>query len=124
MQCCRGSIGARRQGDAVGNPLILALCGEVDIAVTDPLRAAWYRVAERPEHEVIDIDLHEVTFMDARGLGLLVGMLNRQECHGGQLRLRGTPAPVRRLLQLTGLQGVFPVADWLPDAVIPAPSPG
>jgi hypothetical protein len=25
----------------VGDPLILTLCGEVDIAVTDPLRGAW-----------------------------------------------------------------------------------
>src|SRR3954469_15346969 len=46
---------------AVGNPLILALCAEVDIAVTDPLHAQWYRVAEHAEHEEIDIDLHEVT---------------------------------------------------------------
>jgi anti-sigma B factor antagonist len=105
----------------VGDPLILTLCGEVDIAVTDPLRATWYRVAEHAEHEMIDVDLRQVTFMDACGLGLLVGMLNRQERHGGQLRLRRTPAPVTRLLHLTGLRGVFPVAEWLPDAAIPHP---
>jgi len=105
----------------VGDPLILTLCGEVDIAVTEPLRATWYLVAERAEHEMIDVDLCEVTFMDACGLGLLVGMLNRQERHGGQLRLRGTPAPVTRLLPLTGLQEVFPVAEWLPDAAKPRP---
>jgi hypothetical protein len=82
------------------------------------------RVAEHAEHEMIDIDLGEVTFMDARGLGLLVGMLTRQERHGGQLRLRRTPAQVTGLLQLTGLQGVFPVADGLFDAAIPHPFPG
>jgi anti-anti-sigma regulatory factor len=58
----------------VGDPLILTLRGEVDVAVTDPLRGAWYRVAEHAEHEMINIDLREVTLMDARGLG----MLNRQ----------------------------------------------
>jgi anti-sigma B factor antagonist len=107
----------------VGDLLILTLRGEVDIAVTDPLRAAWYRAAEQAEHEMIDIDLGEVTFMDAGALGLLVGMLNRQERHGGQLRLRRIPAQVTRLLQLTGLQGIFPVVDELPDAVILQPLP-
>ena len=99
-------------------PLILTLSGEVDIAVADRLTDSWYRVAEHAEHEVIDIDLREVTFMDARGLALLVGMLNRQERHGGQLRLRRAPAPVTRLLQLIGLQEVFPVAAGPPEAAI------
>jgi anti-sigma B factor antagonist len=107
----------------VGDLLILTLRGEVDIAVTDPLRAAWYRAAEQAQHEMIDIDLGEVTFMDVHALGLLVGMLTRQEGHGRQLRLRRPPAHVTRLLQLTGLQGVFPVIDELPDAFILQPLP-
>src|SRR3954451_4816515 len=112
---------ASPQGDreaVVDVPLILTLSGEVDIAVAAPLTDSWYRVAEHGEHEVIEIDLREVTFMDARGLALLVGMLNRQERHGGQLRLRGTTERVATLLQRPGLKDAFPVAAGPPDAAI------
>jgi anti-anti-sigma factor len=109
---------------AVGDPLVLTLSGEIDIDVADRLVAPWYSVAEHAEHEIIEIDLHEVTFMSAAGLGLLMGMRKRQERHGGQLHLRRPPALVTRLLQLTGSQGGFPVADELLDATIAHPIPG
>src|SRR3954447_26558238 len=111
------------EGDVVRHPLLLTLSGEVDIDLADRLVTAWYALAEQAEHEVIDIDLHEVTFMDAAGLGLLLWVAKRQDRHGVQLRLRRPPARVTRLLELTGLRGVFPVLDGLPDAVTRLPVP-
>jgi anti-sigma B factor antagonist len=88
--------------------------GEVDIAAVTRLRATWLALADtgRP---VIVVDLCEVTFIDVAGVGLLVALRNRQLAHGGAVHLRGVPAHVTRVLQLTGLAGVLPVE--------PAPPP-
>jgi|tagenome__1003787_1003787.scaffolds.fasta_scaffold20796584_2 anti-anti-sigma factor len=91
----------------MNGPVVLKLSGEVDIAVVDSLREAWYATAEQDGARPIVVDLTEVTFIDASGLGLLVGIWKRRHCHGGQVCLRGVPPPVRTLLQLTGLLGVF-----------------
>jgi anti-anti-sigma factor len=53
------------------------------------------------------VDLSEVTFIDASGLGLLIGLRNRQRSHGGSLQLRNTPGCVTALLRLAGLLDLF-----------------
>jgi len=95
----------------MSGPVVLRLTGEVDMSVVDPLRDSWYATAERDAPPLIIVDLADVTFMDARGLGLLVGVRSRQLRHGGQVCLRGVPACVRTLLHLTGLLGVIPLED-------------
>jgi len=98
----------------MSGPVVLRLAGEVDIAVVGPLREAWYATAERDAPAVIVVDLAEVTFMDACGLGLLVRVRERQLRHGGELRLRSVPPCVLTLMQLTGLLRVFPNEDRAP----------
>jgi anti-sigma B factor antagonist len=92
-------------------PLVLPLRGEIDIAVATSLRPGWYALAEHERLEEIVVDLREVTFMDASGLGLLVGTRNRQQRHGGELRLCNASRCVVSLLRLTGLSDVFPDAE-------------
>ena len=95
----------------MSRPLVLPLRGEVDISVASSLRPGWYTLAEQERVPEIVVDLSDVTFMDATGLGLLVGTRNRQQRHGGDLRLCSAPQPVMTLLRLTGLVALFPDAD-------------
>jgi anti-sigma B factor antagonist len=95
----------------MGCPLVLPLRGEIDIAVAGSLRSAWYALAAQERLEEIVVDLQDVTFMDASGLGLLVGTRNRQRRHGGDLRLCNASERVMSLLRLTGLSAAFPDAD-------------
>ena len=90
---------------------VLTLQGEVDIATVDDLRSAWYLVAEREAPALIVVDVAEVTFIDASGLGLLVGLRNRQRSHGGDVQLRNPPECVRALLRLSGLLDLFVCPD-------------
>jgi anti-anti-sigma factor len=91
--------------------LVLPLRGEIDIAVATSLRPGWFALTEQERLEEIVVDLQGVTFMDASGLGLLVGMRNRQRRHGGDLRLCNACVHVMALLRLVGLSPVFPDAD-------------
>ena len=99
----------------MSRPLVLPLRGEVDISISSSLRPGWYTLAEQECAAEIVIDLLDVTFMDASGLGLLVGTKNRQQRHGGDLRLCNAPPCVMTLLRLTGLAAHFP------DAAEPRP---
>jgi anti-sigma B factor antagonist len=98
----------------MSGPVVLRLTGEVDISVVSLLRDSWYATADQDAPPLIIVDLADVTFMDACGLGLLVGVRSRQLRHGGQVCLRGIPPCVRTLLQLTGLLGTMPLED--PDS--------
>lgn len=93
---------------------VLRPCGEVDIAAATRLRPGWLALADSGEPVVV-VDLHEVTFMDVAGVGLLVALRNRQLAHGGRVHLRQVPAQVTRVLQLTGLAGFLPVEPAPPQ---------
>ena len=72
-------------------------------------------------------DLHGVTFMDARGLGLMVAIQRRALASGVRVRLAAPSRSVRRVLMLTGCDPVFETFESLREAVSapvgPAPEP-
>jgi anti-sigma B factor antagonist len=78
------------------------LVGELDLAsvgsLTDALAALRY---ERPE--LVVIDLSELRFVDARGLGALVDAERNLRARGGSLVLAGPNPHIRRVLTLTAV---------------------
>ncbi|MEU5310284.1 STAS domain-containing protein [Streptomyces sp. NPDC021562] len=54
------------------------------------------------------VDLTQVTFMDAAGLGMLLRLCDRVVAGGGAMELRGLRPEIRRVLELTGTEGRFP----------------
>ncbi len=99
----------RQLGDDV---IVVSVAGELDLATAPQLRAYLVdNTASRPTYLVLD--LSAVTFLASSGIRLLL------EAHGGsdeihgQLHLTGvtTNSRVRRVLQLTGLLGVFDIHD-------------
>jgi anti-sigma B factor antagonist len=91
---------------------ILEVDGEVDIQAL-PL------VAERVGGDAtrVVLDLHGVTFMDAKGLATLVDIQRRARGAGGCVRLVAPSHSVRRVLKLTGCDHVFATFDSLPPAM-------
>jgi anti-sigma B factor antagonist len=53
------------------------------------------------------VDLGRVNFIDSAGLGMLVGVLKEARELGGDVRLVNATRPVRRILQVTGLEALF-----------------
>ncbi|GAA1945167.1 STAS domain-containing protein [Amycolatopsis minnesotensis] len=92
--------------DHSGRWAVLAPSGEVDLALAPVLREAIDAlVAEDRVWIVLDMTL--VSFLDSAGLGVVVYGMRRVERRRGSLRLAGAGAQVRRLLELTGLDGAF-----------------
>ncbi|MDY7104308.1 MAG: STAS domain-containing protein [Actinomycetota bacterium] len=83
--------------DAVDDRIVLA--GELDLHTAPMLEAELTRASSDP----IEIELADVTFIDSSGLRVLVA--ERQKRGQDGLVLRSPSAVVRRLLEVTGLDG-------------------
>lgn len=97
-----------------GTTLFLLLSGELDIWADGELapRAARLIGAVRPE---VVIDLHHVTFLDAGGLRLLLGIRHRVADRQGTVRLVRAHGQPHRVLRLTGLAREFDLVRGEPD---------
>jgi anti-anti-sigma factor len=83
-----------------------ALDGTAVARVREHLEAAQ---SEQPERLVVD--LSQCPFVDAAALAMLLECHRRACRHGGVLSLAGCSPRVLRLLSLTGLRGVFDLAE-------------
>ncbi len=98
----------RRRTDAA--VLVLALSGELDLLTAPELEAALSEAQGEP-HELLAIDLSQLTFMDSSGLAVLVGAKESADASGRRVVLRRPGPQVRRLLALVGLLEYLVIED-------------
>lgn len=82
------------------DPPVAMFSGELDLAAAD---CAWQALEPLivPGRGGLIVDLEEVTFIDSRGLNVLVHAL--RVLHGDALVLRNTPERIIRLLDIVGI---------------------
>ena len=78
---------------------VLRVIGEVDI-VTAPVLQRHLESVVAATRPTVVIDLEETTFLDARGVGVIVAARKQISRYGGRLVIRRPPALVRRVLEL------------------------
>ncbi len=94
---------------------VVALSGELDLSDVDTLALQLESAAAESDNLVVD--LTEVTFVDSTVLGTLVEARNKVTASGGSVVLAGPSKNVRRLLEVTSLDQVFPVFDTVAEAM-------
>ena len=95
---------------------IVKISGEIDIARTPVLREQLLGLL-RPGASRLVVDLSGVTFCDASGLAVLVGVARRVGLLGGSLRLAAPPPLMSTVLRLTGLDSRFEIFATVPEAI-------
>ncbi len=95
--------------------LVASIAGEIDLANVEEIRSGllsnWSRAATG-----IVVDLLQTTYIDSRGVYLLLDIDKRLKADGKRLRIVCREgSPVRRVLQLTQLP--IPLDDTLEDAL-------
>src|SRR5579871_3746491 len=94
-------LGIQTRADNAGAPVI-AVSGDLDISSVERLRSAVAEVAaQRPEQ--LTFDVRELRFMDSAGIAVLLGAASSVP----SVRLVNPTAPVRRVIELTGLTDVL-----------------
>lgn len=94
---------------------VVRVTGDMDVMTVPDLRLAL--------HELLDgtcdvvVDLSAVEFLDATGLGVLVGAHRRAGRAGVRLELRDPTRRIRRLLAVTRLDRVLRVTTSVLDPV-------
>jgi anti-anti-sigma factor len=107
-----------------GGAVIVRVAGELDMATApvlrERLRAA--QAAATPPAALI-VDLTNVSFLGATGLGLLIETHRRAVELGSPLYLVSTRHYLRRALQITGLDQTLTLQPTIGDALNGAPAP-
>lgn len=98
----------RVAADADGSVRV-KVSGELDLSTSPELDAALRREIDAGRRVVID--LSEIAFIDSTGLNTLISALRASNSNGGALLVSPSlPAQVRRVLEITGLNKVLPLA--------------
>ena len=96
---------------------LLVVVDELDMATAPQLRqAAANALAARPR--VLAIDLGGVSFVASAGLGALLRIHQRAAAEGCRMVLVSVPDPVRRVIGLIGLAGLFVEHETLEAALV------
>jgi len=88
--------------------VIVAVEGEIDLA-TVPLLWGSFQEATSVVSTRLIVDVSATTFVDSTGMAVFLMAHKRLRDRGAELVLRGPTPPVRRGLQLTGLDKVLAV---------------
>ena len=83
-----------------------------------------FRLSVRPAAWPARVDLSGVRSMDSAGLELLLHLARKQKRFGGELEVVQPPAPLRRLLERSGLTRVSRWVTAGDDCPPPGPSLG
>jgi anti-anti-sigma factor len=102
---------------------VATISGDLDIACVPVLREQLLGVLGPYANRMI-IDLSGVTFCDASGLAVLVGVGRRAQLLDGVLRLAAPAPPVATVLRLTGLDLHFQIFPTLRAAIRAPAHPG
>jgi anti-sigma B factor antagonist len=85
---------------------LIRLSGDLDLD-TSEIASEAVRVNVAPPTRIVLLDLSGVTFCSSSGLRVLVAAGSEATAHGIELRLVGAGRPVRRPMQVTGLDAQF-----------------
>ncbi len=110
------SLSERTLPGEVGECVVLTAVGQLDVQTAPALRERFIDLLHDGQRHLI-VDLEGVEFLDATGLGVLAGGLERTRQAEGSLRLVCTHPPVLDVLRVTGLDKVFPIDSSVEEAL-------
>jgi anti-anti-sigma factor len=101
---------------AHGEVRIAAVRGEIDLVSVARMTPAVNEAIRSPARVVI-FDLTEATMIDSAGLALVINALRRIEYAGRRLLVVYPTGPVRRTLELAGINGLLDLYKTRAEAV-------
>jgi len=91
-----------------GTTLVLQLAGELDLASGPQLETA---LREHEDAESVILDVESLEFIDSAGLRVIYELWTVSREDGLNLAIVGASGQVRRVMNLTGLDEILPLAD-------------
>ncbi len=90
---------------------IVTVSGEIDLYTAPRLHGEIAAVLADGMPARVVIDMSGVEFCDSTGMNVLLSCLRRARERGGELEIASPRPAVRKILQVTGLDSVFTLAE-------------
>lgn len=91
-----------------GDSVCIAAAGEIDLATAPKWKAVMLAAVEQPTPpREVRIDLAEVTFMDATGIGVLISGRETARSRGVGFTVENPQGVVLRVFEILGLTGTL-----------------
>jgi anti-sigma B factor antagonist len=87
----------------------MSLDGEIDLYTAPRLHGELVTVLSAETPVQIVVDMSGVEFCDSTGMNVLLAAHRRAREQGGDLELAAPRPPIRKILEVTGLETVFTV---------------
>jgi anti-anti-sigma factor len=110
----------RYQRTADGQAMV-NLCGELDIATAERAHAYLRAVLDSDKKGKLILNLADLTFCDAAGLGVLAKLASHARETGRSVRLAAPRASLVRIMRITGMDAVFPEVRRPTLKMVPGP---
>jgi anti-sigma B factor antagonist len=99
-----------------GNTHVVSVTGEIDLFTAPEFKQRVAApIAAGADHVIVD--LMETTFIDSSSLGVLIGAHRRLKERGGSLIVACDAEAIVKTFRITGLDGVFQLADSVDAAL-------
>lgn len=100
-----------------GDTVRVAAAGEIDMATAPKWKAVMLAAIEQPiPPRDVRIDLADVTFMDASGIGVLISGREAARCRGVGFTVHNPQGAVLRVFEILGLTETLALAPADPAA--------
>lgn len=96
--------------------VVLTLSGSASMDVCDGLNQQLEDIGG-DEPDILVIDVTDLDFICSMGLGSIVAAHLRAQRSGGSVRLAGPTDAIRKLLEVTQLDKLFPIYDTPAEAL-------
>jgi anti-anti-sigma factor len=90
--------------------VVLGVHGDVDAATGPRLEVELLKLLSGSVRRVV-VDLGSASFFDSSGLAALVRTLGAARARGVEMSLRSPSRCVRKILEISGVAGLFPIED-------------
>ena len=95
---------------------VIAVTGEIDLFTAPEFKQRMSELIDAGRSRLV-VDLSETTFIDSSSLGVLIGAHRRLKLRGGELLVVCDSEAIAKTFKITGLDGVFTLADSVDEAL-------
>ena len=96
-----------------GGRRVVRLSGEMDLRASTDLRETLLKGLTEGSGSIV-LDLAELSFIDSTIISVLIMARKRADAAEGRVELQNVPARIQRILAITGIDTLFPVAESAP----------
>ena len=101
----------------VGDTIVAALRGEIDLHNSPQVRAALLKYLEEGKPKKLILNLGEVPYMDSSAIAVLVEALQKMRKVGGKVFLTNLQPRVKGLLEIARLDSIFGISATEEEAL-------